>query len=122
VAAGGIEVLFVSLISTFDRIPVGQFGLVSMPLETIVGVLSSGMELGVRVASPVMAIVFLLMIAMGFVMKSMPQINILSVGFTVKILFGLGMCILAVGSMHSAVQGEVDRVLRLVLDWSRTVS
>jgi flagellar biosynthetic protein FliR len=122
VSLGGIEVLFVSLLSTFDRVPVGHFGFTSLPLETVVGVLASGMELGVRVAAPVMAIVFLLMIAMGFVMKTMPQINILSVGFTVKIIFGLGMCILAVGSMQSAVQGEIDRVLRLVLDWSRTVT
>jgi flagellar biosynthetic protein FliR len=122
VALGGIEVLFVSLVSTFDRLPIGHFGVTSVPLNTIVGVLSSGMELGVRVALPVMAIVFLLMIAMGFVMKTMPQINILSVGFTIKILFGLGMCIFAVGSMHSAVQAELDRVLRLVLDWGRTVA
>jgi flagellar biosynthetic protein FliR len=122
VAMGGLEVLFVSLVSTFDRIPVGQFGIVSMPLATIVGVLSSGVEMGVRVAAPVMAIVFLLMIAMGFVNKTMPQINVQSVGFTVKMLFGLGMCVMAIGSMQYAVQAELDRVLRLVLDWTHTVS
>jgi flagellar biosynthesis protein FliR len=118
-AMGGMEALFVALLSTFERLPIGHFQIASLPLDTVVGVLSSGMELGVRVAAPVVAIVFLLMIAMGFVMKTMPQINILSVGFTVKILFGLGMCAVAVGSMHQAVQGEIDRVLRLVLEWGR---
>jgi flagellar biosynthesis protein FliR len=118
-AMGGMEALFIALLSTFERLPVGSFQIALLPLDTVVGVLSSGMELGVRVAAPVVAIVFLLMIAMGFVMKTMPQINILSVGFTVKILFGLGMCAVAVGSMHQAVQGEIDRVLRLVLEWGR---
>lgn len=122
VALGGIEVLFVSLLSTFDRVPIGGFGITHLPLETAVGVLTSGTELGVRVAAPVVCMVFLLMIAMGFVMKTMPQINILSVGFTLKILFGLGMLAAALGSMHFAVQEEIERVLRLVLDFGRTLS
>jgi flagellar biosynthetic protein FliR len=122
VALGGIEVLFVSLLSTFDRVPIGGFAITHLPLDTGVGVLSSGVELGVRVAAPVTCMVFLLMIAMGFVMKTMPQINILSVGFTVKILFGLGMVAAALGSMHYAVHDEIERVLRLVLDLGRTIS
>jgi flagellar biosynthetic protein FliR len=120
VALGGIEVLFISLVSTFHRIPIGGFGVAKAPLDTIVSVFSSGMELGVRVAAPVTCIVFILMIAMGFVMKTMPQINILSVGFTIKILFGVGMCALAIGAMHHAVSDEIERVLGLVLHWSRS--
>jgi flagellar biosynthetic protein FliR len=122
VAAGGMEVLFTALMATFDRVPIGGFALSRVPLDSVVGVLASGMELGIRVATPVTCIVFLIMISMGFIMKTMPQINVMSVGFTLKILFGLGMCAAAIGTMHRAIAGEVDRVLRFVLDWGHSLT
>ncbi|MEX2219880.1 MAG: flagellar biosynthetic protein FliR [Phycisphaerales bacterium] len=121
IALGGLEVLFVSLLSTYQGVPIGGVGGGVAPLDLVVGVLSSGVEMAARVAAPVVCIVFLLMISMGFIMKTMPQINILSVGFTVKILFGVGMVAAAIGSMHGAIQGELERVLNVVLDFGRTV-
>jgi flagellar biosynthesis protein FliR len=58
------------------------------------------------------------MIAMGFVSKTMPQINIMSVGFTIKILFGLGMLAASLGAMQHATGDEIQRVLRLATGWA----
>lgn len=122
VAIGGVDVLFVTVASTFDRVPIGAFAIARVPLDTMVGVLSSGVELAVRVATPVMGIVFLLMIAMGFVMKTMPQINIMSVGFTIKIIFGIGMIAVSIGAMHHAIAAEIESALREVMNWGRTLT
>ncbi len=118
VAVGGLEVVFLCLAGTFRNVPIGGAGVEQVPLDMIVGLLTSGFELAVRVAAPVLCIIFLLMIAMGFVSKTMPQINIMSVGFTIKILFGLGMLAASLGAMQHATGDEIQRVLRLATGWA----
>jgi flagellar biosynthetic protein FliR len=109
-------------VGTFKSVPVGAFAIDRVPLDAVVGVVASGVELAMRVAAPVLSIVFLLMIALGFVMKTMPQINVMSVGFTVKILFGIAMLAASLAAMQQAGAEEIERVLRLVVEWGRTLA
>ena len=118
----GLEAAFGTLVSTFRNVPIGGFAGDRTPIQMIVGVVSSGVELAVRVAAPVICIIFLLLIAMGFVMKTMPQVNVMSVGFTVKILFGIGMLAASLVAMQHATSDEIDRVLRVVVDWGRSLA
>src|SRR5258708_11073923 len=108
-AVGGVEGSYMALVSTFKNVAVGAFALDRVPLDAIVGVITSGVELAMRVAAPVLAIVFLLMISLGFVMKTMPQINVMSVGFTIKILFGVGMLAASLTAMQRATSDEIER-------------
>lgn len=122
VALGGLEVAFMTLVGTFKSVPIGAFAPGRVPLDAIVGVVTSGVELAMRVAAPVLSIVFMLLIAMGFVMKTMPQINVMSVGFTVKILFGLAMLVASLTAMQQASADEIERVLRMVVEWGRSLA
>lgn len=121
-AMGGLEAAYFALVSTFERVPIGGFSMDQTPVQLIVGVVASGFELAVRIAAPVLAIIFMLLIAMGFVMKTMPQINVLSVGFTIKILFGLAMLGASIAAIQTAAGDEIERVLRLAVQWGRTLS
>jgi flagellar biosynthetic protein FliR len=47
--------------------------------------------LGLRIAAPVIIVLLLVNVAMGFVVKTVPQINILVVGFPITIAVGLGV-------------------------------
>lgn len=122
VSLGGLESLFLSLGSTFERIPPGGIGAADVPLDAIVGVLTSGFELAIRVAAPALCIILLVMIAMGFMMKSMPQINVLSVGFTVQILCGLGVVTLSLWAAQQAAGDEIVRVLEWAERWGSGMS
>ena len=119
---GGLEAAFAALVSTFRNVPIGAFAVDRIPLEAIVGLIGSSFELAVRVAAPVLCIIFLLMIAMGFVMKTMPQINVLSVGFTVKILFGLAMLAVSLSTMQYVTAEEINRVLLLIVDCGQSLT
>jgi flagellar biosynthesis protein FliR len=121
VSIGGLESMFLALMSTFEQVPVGAFAADRLPMDVILGVLSSAFELAIRVSAPVLCIVLLLMIAMGFVMKTMPQINILSVGFALKIIFGLGILILALIAIQSAATDEIIRVTNLIVQWAQSL-
>jgi len=121
VALGGIEVAFLSVAHTFTNVPLGGLAPGQVPLDMIVGLIASGFELGLRVAAPVLSIILLLMIAMGFVSKTMPQINVMSVGFTFKIVFGLVMFAFSLVAMQQATSDEINRVLRLATGWASSL-
>lgn len=117
-AIGGIEAMFLGVIRTFEHVPAGGIGLKSVPLDAIVGTLSAGFELALRVSAPVTGIIFLLVILFGAVGKTMPQINIMSVGFTIKIVAGISILTLAIHAIDYAAGQEVTRVMRGVMHWA----
>lgn len=117
--AGGLDALFLCVVQTFASVPAGSFALTHVPLETVTGVLTSGFEMAFRVALPLLSMIFLTMIALGIISKTIPQINVMTVGFTFKIIIGLLMIVACLGAVQQVGVEEVERVLRLVLDWSR---
>jgi flagellar biosynthetic protein FliR len=116
-AVGGLEAMYAALLGTFERVPLGEMAVASVPLESYVGLAGSGFEMALRVSAPASAIVFLIMVAMGFVMKTMPQINVMSVGFAVKIVAGLLVTAMALQVIHNVAADEAARVLDLLARW-----
>lgn len=117
-ALDGLETLFIVMARTFTTIPMGALRLADAPLDLLVGVLQSGFELAIRVAMPVCCIVILIMLAIGVLGKTSPQINVMSTGFGVKILCGLGVLALGVVLIQHVVGDEILRVLDAAAVWA----
>lgn len=99
VIAGGHRTLFRILVGSFDQVPLGGAIGRGPALDLIVGLLQTAFELGVRVAAPLLCLTFLQTVAMGFIARTVPQLNILSVGFVVRIILGV---FVLVGSIAAA--------------------
>ncbi len=117
-AVGGLEAMYAALLETFERVPLGGMAVSAVPLDTFVGLATSGFEMALRVSAPATAMVFMVMVAMGFVMKTMPQINVMSVGFAVKIVAGLLATAMALQVIHNVASDEAQRVLDLLARWA----
>lgn len=74
------------LIGSFENVPPGGLTDFASAIEAISGLLQSMVQLVVQVSMPVLAVLFLESVAMGFVARTVPQMNILSVGFITRIL------------------------------------
>lgn len=120
-AMGGLETLFLALARTFARVPVGGMSVGRLPIDLFTGVLASGFEVAMRVAAPVTGAVFLLVIVFGLMGKTMPQLNIMAVGFTAKILAALAVTAFSVYAIHAAAADELDRVVSLIVDWTESL-
>ena len=59
-------------------------------------------------------------IGTGFLMKTVPQLNILSFGFPLKILLGVFTLIAALGAVSVAGSDEIEHTTRLFMQWART--
>ncbi len=98
----GHRVAVMILVGTFDNIPPGGFAFDGHLLAMVVALLGAMFELAMRVAAPLLCIIFLQTVAMGFIARTVPQLNILSIGFPVRILVGVLLLTASV-----AVEAEV---------------
>ena len=115
---GGLEWMFVALARTFETLPPGGILLSQAPLGVFVDVLSGGCELAMRVSLPMVGTVLLLIVAIGAVGKTMPQINVMNIGFALKVAAGLAMLAGALLSIERVVGEEAELVLREAAAWA----
>lgn len=89
--AGGHRATMAALLDTYDVIPLLSFQVNdSIPL-LLIAMVTAAFVLGIRLAGPVLIALFLTGTAMGFLSRTMPQLNILSVGFTVRVMVAIGI-------------------------------
>ena len=97
VLMNGHLLLIRSLAQTFKTIPLLGSANTQALLDTLVSVLTEAFKLGIRVAGPALVAIFLATLALGFISRTMPQLNILAAGFPVRIGLALVLLIASVG-------------------------
>ena len=97
VILGGHRVLVASLVGSFSTIPLGGYYADGHMLDLILGLLATIFDLALRVAAPLLCLIFLETIALGFIARTVPQMNILSIGFALRIMVGVFLLIGAIG-------------------------
>ncbi|MCJ7545109.1 MAG: flagellar biosynthetic protein FliR [Phycisphaerae bacterium] len=96
---GGHRMLVSALLGTFDVLPAG-FARLAGPgvwpscqagLKGAVAMLATSFALALKVAAPVLAAILMATAAAGLVQKTLPQLNILTVGLPVQAMLGLAV-------------------------------
>lgn len=89
--AGGHRAAMAAVMDTFEAIPlltrVSQESIVLMLVES----LTAALVLGIRLAGPVMLALFITETAMAVVSRTIPQLNILTVGFSLRVVLAHGV-------------------------------
>lgn len=85
--------------------------------EFAMAMLQSTFQLGLRLAGPAIVALMLTSLVMGFLTRTMPQINVLSVGFAIKILVALFMVAMTISAsedvLSHAMQLGFDQIAAL---------
>jgi flagellar biosynthetic protein FliR len=116
----GLEAVLTAILDSFVSIPVGGMRVEMVPLDTINAVFTSGIELALRVSTPVTAIVFLLVILFGMLAKTMPQLSPMSLAFTFKIVAGLVVIAGALYAIQHATSLSIHDALARMVHWARS--
>lgn len=110
---GGHRVLVAVALDTFNTIPLlGDSGTFIHGTELVLDALTLSGEIALRVAAPVILTLFLVNAAMGFI-GTVPQFNILTIGFSVK---GLVAFVLMAISLPAALEAFTD-ALEMTVGW-----
>ena len=78
-------------------------------LDGAVGTFAAAFVLGVRLAAPVIAALFLADVALAVITRAVPQLNVFVVGFPAKILLGFAVMLLALPAFVGVLAGVFGR-------------
>jgi len=106
---GGHRLLVRALLDTFAVVPAMGFRMTEPTLLALGDLLSAAYVLGVRLFSPVLIALLVASLVMAFLSRTMPQLNILTVGFPVRAMTAMGMSALALSvSQNLLVESLLD--------------
>jgi len=115
VCCGGIRMTMAGLLDTFSSLPPGG-GHVPLQLgESLLLILSLSFGLAFRVAAPVMVGVLISMLVIGLLGRTLPQLNLMSIGFSVNALVTFGILFLSIGGVVFCFQEHVVHVFSVIL-------
>lgn len=90
----GHHLVLQALFESFKIVPLGHVSFKPVALNELTRFAGAAFAIGVKVAAPVIVTLFITDVCLGIVARTMPQMNILIVGFQVKI--GVGLLILGI--------------------------
>ena len=96
---GGHRLLLGGLLDTFHTVPLMGFTMRPAIVDIILAILTGAFILAVKVSAPVLLVLMLASASMGLIQRTMPQFNILSAGFQIRIMAALIVLSLSVASL-----------------------
>jgi flagellar biosynthetic protein FliR len=112
----GHRYLMGALLNTFATIPLGGGRMPATLSETIATLLTESFSLGIRAAAPAMAALLLATVLLGLISRTIPQINVLVVGFGVNSLITLGMLAISLSSMVYVFQDSFTPAIDQIIE------
>lgn len=115
-AVNGHLALIHLFLSLGELIPYGQPAFRPELAEAILDVFCRCTVLGITMAMPMIAIELLLEIAVGILMKAIPQINVFAVNLQAKLLAGLLVMLIAFSPVSEFIQNAIVEMFETVRD------
>ena len=113
---GGHREMFAALLETFAVLPLGGVVLDESIAGLALVLLHRSMIFAARVAAPATVAMVLTEIAMGFVGRTVPQLNILSVGFSLRIIVGVTITMASLPTVGLVFHDQLGEALRIAYE------
>ena len=105
-----------AVLDTFAWLPPGGSGMPASITETLTTLIAQSFLLGIKAAAPAMAALLLATLVLGLVSRTLPQLNIMSVGFGFSSMITLGALSVSLGTAVWAFQDQVEPALTALLE------
>jgi flagellar biosynthesis protein FliR len=116
VVIGGHRALIDGLLHTFQTLPIGQGGGGASMTQAALNLLSGSFFLAVRAAAPGMIALLLATLVLGLIGRTLPQLNILVLGFGINSMVVLGTLSVSIGAVAILVSDYFEPALKTLLD------
>jgi flagellar biosynthetic protein FliR len=107
------------VLDSFHTLPLpGDGGRSAFGIDLLLDALQVSGELAIQVAAPALVALTLANVALGFISRTVPQLNVLTVGFSLKTLVGFVLMAVSlppvVGAVISALEGVMGQIRALL--------
>lgn len=119
VAIGGHRIMIEAVLQTFTWSPPGHAALGETYVDALTDLMTQSFSLGINAAAPLLIALFLSTIVLGLIGRTLPQINIIAVGFGINSFLTLAMTLLSLGAVAWTFQEPTIDALRTLQDTLR---
>ena len=116
VLLGGHRLLIEATLDTYQWLPPGRAVIGESYVTAMTTLLGQSFRLGVRAAAPAMASLLLATLVLGLIGRTLPQINILVVGFSVNALLTAGAVLVSIGAIAWAFPQQAVAAVEMMVD------
>ncbi|WHH58950.1 flagellar biosynthetic protein FliR [Petroclostridium sp. X23] len=95
-ALDGHHMIISSIFYSYKVLPIGEGAVTTALLDNMVKMFGDMFIIGFKIASPIIAAVFITDVALGILARTVPQMNVFVVGMPLKIVIGIGVLIITV--------------------------
>ena len=114
VAIGGHRMLIAATLETFTTLPPGS-GAIPVGLSSAAtDLVAQSFALGLRASAPIITAILLSTIVMGIISRTLPQLNIIAVGFGMNSMMTMATIAITISAICFLFQGHVEYVLDLL--------
>ncbi len=112
VAVGGHRIMVEALLDTFSAAPPGHVALGTNFVDVLISIVAQSFALGIRAAAPLMVALLLSNLVLGLISRTLPQINVIAVGFGLNSLLAMALLFLSLGAAAWTFQDPSLAVLQ----------
>lgn len=115
-AIGGHHAMLIGLHRSFEALPLFTAGVGASAVELMSGLMMACTILTIKLTAPIIVSMMVADVILGFVSKTMPQLNVMSMGTNLKSM--LGILIMAVGLVftNETLVAELERMMGTVME------
>jgi flagellar biosynthetic protein FliR len=111
IAIGLHRVAIGAVVASFRVVPVGSLPELAVYGNTFLGLGGLVFETGLRLAMPVVAVLFMTQIALAFISRAAPAMQVFSVGFAVTLGVGAFVLLLTLPDLAQEIAVDMSRVV-----------
>jgi flagellar biosynthetic protein FliR len=108
---GGHRFMLDGFLQSFSRYPAGSVAFQEHWLEVTVAMMIDSLMIGIRVGAPIAIALLLSNLITGLLARTVPQINILAVGFNINALVMLAMVFLSINGIGWVFRSDLENWL-----------
>lgn len=113
-AIGGHRELLQALLDTFTWMPPGEARFSEGILTMLMELTTQSFVLGIRAAAPVMVALLLSVLVLGLISRTLPQLNVLAVGFSLNSMIMLATLAVSLGAIAWIFQQQAGAALESI--------
>jgi flagellar biosynthesis protein FliR len=113
---GGHRLVLAGLLKTFSVIPPGQAATLSTFHESFSTLVAQSLELGLRASAPTVTALLLATVIMGLISRTVPQLNVMSLGFGISAITTLVVLSLSLAGIAWALEGAIEPFVETLVE------
>jgi len=121
-ASDYLSALLVGIEQSFRVLPLGTVSVTHASLELMTRLCAQLFEAGLIIAAPIAVLIFIVTLAMGFLARSVNQLNIFSEAFVVRVAVGGAGVVFLLPLLLLLTRYSLERMLPAAADYFRAMS